>query len=122
MLDTTWRTFTMSMNVDGFIRHNRFPHDYEGVFERDDGTPLSAAEARTFLAIEKSKGHKVIPCSSSCGNPCAHARDGCTGFDFSGGGCPGRMRPQLKTCISCGAQHEFHADNTPVGGALPCGH
>ena len=122
MLDTTSRAITMCMNVDGFIRNNRFPNGYEGVFERDDGTPLSPAEARTFLAIEKSKGHKVIPCSSSCGNPCGHARDGCTGFDYSGGGCPGRLTYQVKTCLSCGAQHEFHADDTPVGGALPCGH
>jgi hypothetical protein len=77
------------MNIDGFIRNNRYPRDYN-VFQDDDGRELSRAEARTFLALEKAKGRVVIPCSSECRNPCQHADNGCTGFDYAGGGCPGR--------------------------------
>lgn len=83
------KTYSLSMNIDGFIRNNRYPRDYN-VFQDDDGRELSPAEARTFLALEKAKGRAVIPCSSECGNPCKHSENGCTGFDYSGGGCPGR--------------------------------
>lgn len=89
-VDTRLKRFSLCMNVEGFIRNNLYPRDYKGVFQNDDGTPLSAAKARTFLALEKAKGHKVIPCSSECSNPCQHAGNGCKGFDYSGGGCPGR--------------------------------
>jgi hypothetical protein len=91
MSETENRTkrHSLSMNIDGFIRNCRYPRDYN-VFEDDDGRPLTPAEARTFLALEKAKGRKVIPCSSECGNPCKHADNGCTGFDYAGGGCPGR--------------------------------
>jgi hypothetical protein len=78
------------MNIDGFVCNNRYPRDYEGVFE-ENGKTLSASQVRTFLALEKAKGHVVIPCSSECGNPCQHADNGCTGFDYSGRGCPGRF-------------------------------
>lgn len=84
------RTFSLRLNVEGFIRSNRFPRDYEGVFQDDSGRTLSAHEARLHLQRELAKGHKVIPCSGECGNPCKHADRGCTGFDYSGGGCPGR--------------------------------
>lgn len=40
-----------------------------------------------FLRTERAKGHKVIPCSGECGNPCK--QPGCKGFDYTGGGCPG---------------------------------
>lgn len=83
-------TFSLCMNIDGFVRNNRYPRDYD-VFQNDDGTPLTPPEARSFLALEKAKGRKVIPCSSECGNPCKHADNGCTGFDYSGGGCAGRF-------------------------------
>lgn len=83
------KTYSLSMNIDGFIRNNRYPRDYN-VFQDDDGRELSPAEARTYLALEKAKGRSVIPCSSECGNPCKHSENGCTGFDYSGGGCPGR--------------------------------
>lgn len=83
------KTYSLSMNIDGFIRNNRYPRDYN-VFEEDDGRPMTPAEARTFLTLEKAKGRVVIPCSSECGNPCQHADNGCAGFDYAGGGCPGR--------------------------------
>lgn len=83
----TLRRYSMSMNIDGFMRQNKFPDGWD-VFQHDDGTPLSPGEALTWLSLEKAKGHKVIPCSSECGNPCKH--EGCKGFDYQGGGCPGR--------------------------------
>jgi hypothetical protein len=88
-MDNRSRTYSMCMNIDGFVRNNRYPRDYN-VFEQEDGTPMTPAEARTYLALEKAKGHNVIPCSAECGNPCKHADNGCTGFDFVKGGCPGR--------------------------------
>lgn len=83
------RTISLCMSIAGFIRNNRYPRDYEGLFN-ENGRELSAPEARTFLALEQAKGRVVIPCSSECGNPCKHADNGCTGFDYAGGGCPGR--------------------------------
>jgi hypothetical protein len=82
------RKFSMSMNIDGFIRNTPYPRGYKGLFS-DGGRTLTAPEARTFLALEKAKGRSVIPCSAECGNPCQHAENGCTGFDYAGGGCPG---------------------------------
>lgn len=83
------RRYSLCMNIDGFVRNNRYPDGYD-IFQQDDGTPLTPPEARAFLATEKAKGRVVIPCSSECGNPCQHAEKGCTGFDYQGGGCPGR--------------------------------
>lgn len=94
---TGGKTYSLCMSIDGFRRNNRYPRDYK-VFQHDDGRPLSPAKARIFLAEEKLKGHKVIPCSAECGNPCKHADNGCTGFDYSGGGCPGRnTTPKVDT-------------------------
>lgn len=84
------RTISLCMNIDGFIRNAPYPGGYKGLFV-EDGKTLTPAEARTFLALEKAKGRVVIPCSSECGNPCKHSDNGCTGFDYSGGGCPGRF-------------------------------
>ncbi|HXI93820.1 MAG TPA: hypothetical protein VNO24_27870 [Blastocatellia bacterium] len=90
------KTYSLSMNIDGFVRNNRYPKGYKGLFI-EDGKTLSAAEARTHLALEKAKGRVVIPCSSECGNPCQHSDNGCTGFDYAGGGCPGRYS-EAKGC------------------------
>jgi hypothetical protein len=84
------KTISLCMSIDGFVRNNRYPKDYKGLFS-ENGKTLSAAEARTFLALERAKGRVVIPCSSECRNPCKHADNGCSGFDYSGGGCPGRF-------------------------------
>lgn len=80
------RRFHLSMNIAGFMRENKFPDGYD-IFKRDDGTPMSPGAAFTYLNAEQAKGHKVIPCSAQCGNPCSH--EGCEGFDYQGGGCPG---------------------------------
>jgi hypothetical protein len=87
--ETRTRTISLCMNIEGFMRNSKYPNDYT-FFEHDDGTPMSPEDALAFLALEKAKGHKVIPCSAECGNPCKHADNGCAGFDFDGKGCPGR--------------------------------
>lgn len=87
-METTWTRKSMCMNVDGFLRNNKYPKGYD-IFQQDDGTPLHPDEALAFLHTEKAKGHKVMPCSGNCGKPCKNADKGCTGFDYSGGGCPG---------------------------------
>lgn len=83
-----WTRYSMCLNIDGFMRNERYPRGYD-IFQQDDGTPLTPAEALAWLTTEKAKGHKVIPCSSACGNPCPNASRGCVGFDYSGSGCPG---------------------------------
>jgi len=87
-MTTTWTRRSMCMNVEGFMRNERYPDGYT-IFQKEDGTPLSPAEALTFLQIEKAKGRKVIPVSAACRNPCTHADKGCAGFDYTGHGCPG---------------------------------
>ena len=91
-METALTKRSMCMNVEGFLRNNNYPKDFD-VFQQDDGTPLTPEEALTFLHMEKAKGNKVIPCSGDCGNPCKNADKGCTGFDYSGGGCPGYKVP-----------------------------
>jgi len=84
------KTFSLCMNVEGFMRNNKYPRGYD-VFQHDSGEPLTAHEALQFLTLEKAKGRKVIPMSAQCGNPCKHAENGCSGFDYSGSGCAGRF-------------------------------
>lgn len=87
-----WR-FHIYLDIDGFVRSSRYPDEYIGLFRDHTGRSLTAAEARTKLTIEKAKGRKVLPMSKDCGAaPCPHVADGCTGFDYSGGGCPGYQR------------------------------
>lgn len=84
------RRMSMCMSIEGFMRNNPYPRGYD-VFQRDDGRPLAPQKAREFLHQEKAKGRKVIPCNSECGSPCSHEDKGGTGFDYSGGGCPGHF-------------------------------
>lgn len=88
-LTTKPKTFSICMSIQGFLLHNKFPRDYVNMFE-DNGKTLTPEEARSYLQSELDKGRKVIPASAECGNPCAHVNNGCTGFDYAGGGCPGR--------------------------------
>jgi hypothetical protein len=83
------KRMSLCMSVQGFLRTAAYPKEYKGVFEHE-GKTLSPSEAKAFLMIEQAKGRSVIPCSKECGNPCKHAENGCTGFDYSGKGCPGR--------------------------------
>lgn len=78
----------LCMNVEGFMRNNKYPRDYVGVFQHDDGRVMPPAEALGFLKLQAFRGRRVIPMSSECGNPCKHAGQGCTGFNYDKG-CPG---------------------------------
>jgi len=89
-IETRAKRFSLCMDIDGFVRNSRFPRDYRNLFRDDAGRTLALEEARAQLAIEKAKGREVIPMSAECGSPCQHAGSGCKGFDYSGGGCPGR--------------------------------
>lgn len=78
----------MSLNVEGFLRNTKYPRDFIGVFNEDNGDSMSPETAHKMLMAEIRKGHHVIPCSPECGNPCKHK--GCAGFDYGEkGGCPG---------------------------------
>lgn len=85
---TRSRAGYLCMNVEGFMRNNKYPRDYVGVFQHDDGRVMPPAEALGFLKLQAFRGRRVIPMSSECGNPCKHAGQGCTGFNYDKG-CPG---------------------------------
>lgn len=63
----------LGLNVRGFLRNSRFPADYVGVFQHDDGRPMMPTEARDHLFDELANGHQVIPCGP------------CDNFDFQSG-------------------------------------
>lgn len=87
------RIFSLCLDVGGFLRNEPFPSAYTGMLRSRNGQSLSPEEAATYLVLQRARGRKVIPTSAECSNPCRHAASGCTGFDYSGGGCPGRETP-----------------------------
>lgn len=89
------KTFSMALDIDSFMRNNRYPKGWD-IFLTDDGSEMSPAAAYTYLTVEKAKGHKLIPCNRECSNPCKHSDNGCTGFDYKDGGCPGRYTESVK--------------------------
>jgi hypothetical protein len=88
------RSTFMCMNVRGAIRHHdkAKPHASSGVTV--DGRKLTNAQFVDYLWEQALQGRKVIPMAGCCGNPCSNAAKGCTGFDYSGGGCPGYVVEQ----------------------------
>lgn len=68
--------------VRGYLRRAK-DSELNGLFQRQDGTKLSAAEARDYLMECLANGMEVLPLSQEC-----------EGFDFTGGGCPGHTKPQ----------------------------
>jgi len=89
MIDNRAKRISMCMDVANFMKQSKFPKDYKNMLV-DQGRTLTAEEAHTFLIGELQKGRSVIPCSGECGSPCQNEDKGCTGFDYSGKGCPGR--------------------------------
>lgn len=85
------RTYSLCMDVANFLRTAKFPADFSGMLRSDAGRHYSPHEARDYLRLQLHHGHKVIPCDNECSNPCKRADRGCTGFDYAGGGCPGRL-------------------------------
>lgn len=89
ILESRTKRVSMCMDIENFMKQTKFPKGYMNMLI-DDGRTLSPEEAHSHLIGELKKGRSVIPCSGECGNPCQHSDKGCTGFDYSGGGCPGR--------------------------------
>lgn len=84
------RSYGLSLDVANFMRTARYPESYTGIMrDPETGDGLSPSAALTFLITQKAMGRRCIPVSINCNNPCQHARLGCTGFDYTGGGCPG---------------------------------
>jgi len=79
------------MDVEGFMALSTYPQDYAGMFSGGDGKDLLPAVALSYMCIQRAMGRKVIPMSAECGKPCAHEGNGCEGFDYAGGGCPGHF-------------------------------
>ena len=68
----------LSTNIEGLLR-NMKGRKMTGLFDDENGDPMSDKEIRKNLADEQAKGHKLI------------GSDGCEGFDPFGGGCPGHQ-------------------------------
>jgi hypothetical protein len=79
-----------SLNIAEFQKKNKYPEGYD-VFKTGNNIDLSPESVLAYITIHKAKGHNVIPFMSECGNPCEHAVNGCTGFDYKKDGCPGRF-------------------------------
>lgn len=75
-------TFHVHLSVRGYLRGAK-NSELDGLFQRQDGSKLSAAEARDYLMDCLANGMEVLPLSQEC-----------EGFDFTGGGCPGHPKPQ----------------------------
>lgn len=84
------RKYSINMSVAGAIRnYSRFaPNKPSGATE--NGKELTNREFLAYLVIQQAKGHKCIPMSEGCANPCEKS-DQCAGFDYQGGGCPGYL-------------------------------
>lgn len=67
----------MRVNLRGFLRNNRYPDDYHGLFTHDDGRPMKAGEAHDELLDHIAKGHNFIPLGT------------CDNFDYVEHGCLG---------------------------------
>ena len=69
----------MSIDIQGFLEHYR-KRSMRGLVIKDDGTPMTDAEARQYLYDHLLQGHKLLPMCDE---------KECPDFDYFGGGCPG---------------------------------
>lgn len=76
----------LALHVRDYLDTAPYPEGYENLLKGQD-----AAGAFACLLLEKHRGHTVIPMSAACSpsTSCTHREQGCTGFDYTGGGCPG---------------------------------
>lgn len=88
-METRTKTYSVSLDLDWFMRRTPYPEGYRGLLRTAQGVELTPEDALSYLALEKAKGRRVQPMGAGCGDPCVHAHQGCNGFDFLGGGCPG---------------------------------
>jgi hypothetical protein len=94
-MDARTKTFSVSLNLDWFMGRTPYPEGYRGLLRTSDGVELEPADALSFLTLEKAKGRKLLPMGAGCGSPCVHEQQGCVGFDYLGGGCPGYYNDQV---------------------------
>ncbi len=66
----------LSTNIEGLLRNFK-NKKLTGLFDDENGNPMSDKAIRKELAELQAKGHKLI------------GSDKCKGFDPFGGGCPG---------------------------------
>lgn len=66
----------LSTNIEGVLRNFK-RRKMDGLFDDENGNPMSDKEIRKTLAELQAKGHKLI------------GSENCEGFDPFGGGCPG---------------------------------
>jgi hypothetical protein len=67
----------MSINIAGILRN--YKRRKINIFNDDDGLPMPDKQARQYLKECVAKGWVCLPVSNN----------GCEGFDYLGGGCPG---------------------------------
>ena len=94
------RTFSIALSVRGAMDELRGQplKGWSYFNDKATGLPLTNAEALTGLQSELDAGREMLPMGDKCGNPCGHAADGCTGFNYGqGGGCPGYPWPSKET-------------------------
>lgn len=77
------KTYHVHLCVRGYLR-GASKHELAGMFQRQDGTPLSAEEAREYLMDCLAEGKELLPLSSEC-----------EGFDYREKGCPGHPKVPL---------------------------
>lgn len=86
------RRFFMNISIRGALMDLNRSRAKGSCWDGDDGKPLTRLEAIDALQDELVQGREVLPLSNDCGNPCKHAAQGCTGFDYGkNGGCPGYL-------------------------------
>lgn len=74
----------MSLSIIGFIKYNKYPDDYRDFMLRDDGTDMTASEARDYLFECLLEGKKFLPVGE------------CEGFDYKEHRCPGHENKEDK--------------------------
>ncbi len=92
---------SMCLSIDGALREAderiRRRSRTTSYATDDSGRYLTWREFRASLLIERNKGREVLPMGAGCGDPCAHAEKGCTGFLYADKdgkhGCPGYVIP-----------------------------
>ena len=70
------KTYHISTNIEGLLRNFK-RKKMTGLFDDENGNPMSDSEIRKEISALQAKGHKLI------------GSDNCEGFDPFGGGCPG---------------------------------
>lgn len=76
----------MSLNISGFLRNHK-GKSIEGIFNDDNGNPVSDSVARVYLKECQDKGWNLIPMCPE---------EECPDFNHVEGGCPGHPADEPK--------------------------